>query len=127
MKLGEDKEEELDKKGLIGVDKKMGDYVFVRKESSMRKDGGDVCWDGRRTKKRAKKYTNLWCRRRRVNLQKWDREGRNGGAQEAFEQMATQAMEEGRVLDKSWEAMAGIGEKMVKFNDASMSKELGKI
>ena len=42
MKLGEDKEEELDKKGLIGVDKKMGDYVFVRKESSMRKDGGDV-------------------------------------------------------------------------------------
>ena len=42
MKLGEDKEEELDEKGLIGVDKKMGDYVFVRKESSMRKDGGDV-------------------------------------------------------------------------------------
>ena len=62
-----------------------------------------------------------------MNLQRWDREGRNGGAQEAFEQMATQAMEEGRVLDKSWEAMVVIGEKMVKFNDASMSKELRKI
>ena len=61
-------------------------------------------------KQRAKRFQNPWVSGR-VNLDKVGLGGAGTEAQEALEQIATQAMEEAEVLDKLMETMASIGEE----------------